>query len=106
MSILSELLKRRGIKSTEELSPDERVEYDNWKATLSKEDISLKDVEGFCGIQIANIEAQFKDLANSKEKIERLVLLHSVYSAIKSLINSPGAERENMEKYLTQLLNK
>ncbi len=105
MSILSELLKRRGIKDTEELSKEERVEYDNWKAVLSKEDISLKDVEEFCGMQIAHIEAQFKNLDNPPEKTARLALVHSVYSSIKHIINSPRQERENLEKHLTQLLN-
>lgn len=106
MSILTELLKRRGINSTEELSKEERVEFDQWKAVLSKEDITLKDVSEFCTIQLNNIEAQFKDHANYEtDKIKRLALLHSVYGSLKSLIESPRAERENLEKYLTQLLN-
>ena len=104
MSILSRLLEKKGIKSTEELTPEERVDFDNWKRILSKEDIELSDVEEFCASNIKNIEAKFKDLDNSKEKLERLVLLHSVYSSLKNLINSPRAEREQLEQYLTQLL--
>ena len=104
MSILSRLLEKKGIKSPEELTPEERVDFDNWKKVLSKEDIKLSDVEEFCSSSIRSIEAKFKDLDNSKEKIERLVLLHSVYSSMKNLINSPRAEREQLEKYLTQLL--
>lgn len=104
MSILTRLLEKKGIKSPEELTPEERVDFDNWKKVLSKEDIKLSDVEEFCASNIRNIEAKFKDLDNSKEKIERLVLLHSVYSSMKNLINSPRAEREQLENYLTQLL--
>ena len=104
MNILSKLLQKKGIKSVEELTQEERRDFDQWKRVLSKEDINTKDIEEFCSAQIKTIEAQFKDLSISKEKLERLVLLHSVYSSIKDLINSPRAERENLEKYLTQLL--
>lgn len=104
MGILSRLLEKKGIKSTEELTLEERVDFDNWKKILSKEDINLSDVEEFCASNIRNIEAKFKDLDNSKEKLERLVLLHSVYSSLRNLINSPRAEREQLEQYLTQLL--
>lgn len=104
MSILSRILQKKGIKSPEELTPEERVDFDSWKKILSKEDIQLKDVEEFCIANINNIEAQFKDLSNSNEKLERLVLLHSVYSSMKHLINSPRAEREQLENYLNGLL--
>lgn len=104
MSILTRLLKKRGVNNTDELTKEERVDFDNWKKILSKEDIKLSDVEEFCTANINNIETQFKDLSNSKEKIERLVLLHSVYSSMKNLINSPRAEREQLENYLTNLL--
>jgi len=104
MSILSKLLQKRGIKDVSELDKEEQKTFAEWQRVLSKDDISLKDVESFCSMQVLNIEAQFKDLNTSKEKIERLVLLHSVYSSLKNLINSPRQERESLEKYLTQLL--
>lgn len=105
MSILSKLLERKGIKDTSELSTEEHIQFEDWQRTLSKQDITLKDIEEFCTMQLANIGAQFKDLNTPKEKLERLVTLHSVYSTLKDIINSPRQERENLEKYLTQLLN-
>lgn len=104
MSILTRLLQKRGMKDASELSEEEKVTFDGWRATLAKDDISLNDVEMFCTSNLRIIEDQFKDLANSKEKIERLVLLHSVYSSLKGIINSPRLEKENLEKYLQSLL--
>lgn len=104
MSILSKILAKRGIKDVSELDKDEQETFETWSKVLSKDEITLKDVDEFCGIQIATIETQFKDLSNSREKLERLVLQHSIYSTLKLLINSPQKERESLEKYLTQLL--
>ena len=106
MSIITELLKRRGIKSKEELIKEELQEFEQWETILAKEDISLKDVEEFCKIQLSITEGKFKDLDNTPQKTEKLVLLHSVYSGIRNLINSPRQERENLENYLRQLLDK
>ena len=104
MNILSKLFKKRGIKDYTELSGEERVQYENWKAILSKEDLSISDVKDFCNDQLTIIETQFKDLDRDLNKTERLVLLHSVYTAIMTLLDSPRVERENLEKYLTGLL--
>jgi len=104
MSVLTDLFKRRGIKDYTELSSEELVQYENWKAVLSKEEVTIADLREFCSSQLVIIDSQFKDLDRNISKTERLVLLHSVYTAILALIDSPQIERENLEKYLTSLL--
>lgn len=104
MNILSELFKKRGIKDYTELSSEEKVQYEEWKTVLSKENLTISDVKDFCLDQLSLIEVQFKDLDRDFSKTDRLVLLHSVYTAIMTLLDSPKIERENLEKYLTGLL--
>jgi hypothetical protein len=59
----------------------------------------------FCQNQIALIQVQFKNLDNSKEKNDRLVLQFNVYSTLMQAITTPTFEREALEKYLTSLLS-
>lgn len=103
MSILSKLLEKRGLKP-EELSTEEKETIKQWQLTLSQGAITVSSIELFCNNNITNIENQFKNLDNSKEKLERLVLLHNVYSSLVKIINSPKIEKEALEKYLTTLL--
>lgn len=103
MNIISKLLEKRGVKP-EELSSEEKATLKTWELTLSKGEITVPSISAFCEANIMQIESQFKDLENSKNKIERLVLLHSVYKSMLGIINSPKHEKENLENYLQSLL--
>ncbi len=50
------------------------------------------------------IEAQFRDISNSKDKNERLIIYHNVYSAIKRVIKAPKSEKEALETQLRQMI--
>ena len=45
------------------------------------------------------------DPNNSKEKLERLVIWFALLGQLKKLISAPKAERENLEKYIENLLD-
>ena len=102
VKVINKLLEKRGLKP-EELNPEEQETLDAWRKTLSKGEITIETIAEFCDFQIRDIEGQFKNLENSGAKIEKLVLLHNVYSAIKGLIVAPKHEKEALEKYLTSL---
>jgi len=101
---LSKVLQSKGIKDESELSEEEKVQFDQWRAILSKDELTMSDVVDFCHSQVDNIEAQFKDLNNSPEKLTRLVLQHSIYKTLVQVIKAPSAERESLERHLTDLI--
>ena len=103
MNIISKILQRRGIKA-EDLSKEEKVTVLNWQKILSGGEITLDKIKKFCEENINYIEAKFKDIYTSKEKLERLVLLHNVYSTLLRVITAPADEREALELYLSSLL--
>jgi hypothetical protein len=105
-NILSQLLQKRGINDVNELSKEERVEFDNWNAILSKDEVSIEKIAEFCQSQIAIVERSFDDLERSPQKTDRLVLQHTIYSKFLNLISGPKHEREALEKYLQGLLTK
>tara|TARA_R110002096_G_scaffold14474_1_gene50248 strand:+ start:207 stop:524 length:318 start_codon:yes stop_codon:yes gene_type:complete len=104
MNTLSKVLASKGIKDESELSDEEKAQFENWRAILAKEELTMEDVVKFCNAQIDNIEAQFKDLENSQDKVKGLVLQHSIYKTLASIIKSPSVERESLERYLTDLI--
>lgn len=104
MSILDKVLEKKGIKDVTKLSKEEAEDFDRWERILSEGEMTLDKVAEFCDSQVTIIERQWANLDNSNAKNERLILLHTVYSKIKGVITSPQAEKEQLEKYLQQLL--
>jgi len=101
---LKKVLKKRGIEDVRQLSEEEALVFDKWNSVLSGESISVDKIKVFCETQISKIEEQWQVLDNSNTKNERLILLYTVYRNLIKIIVAPDVERENLEKYLTQLL--
>lgn len=105
--ILDKLLEKRGIQDVTALSPDEKETFEKWDRTLSEGNLTVKKIEDFCKAQMSVIEARWRrEVAdNSKEKNEKLMVMHTVYSTLAALIAAPQTEKENLEKYLKNLLD-
>jgi hypothetical protein len=104
MNILDKLLSKRGIKSPDELSPEERVDFDNWRKILSKEILTIEDIKSFCQSQIDVIVGKWADLNLDTDKKAQLIPYFTVYTIIKQVTDSPKVARENLENQLNQLL--
>ena len=81
----------------------EKDQFEHWEKTLSEEAVTVEVVEKFCKAQVGIIEKKWEDLSNAHN--ERLVIAHTIYSAILKAIKAPKVEREALEKYLNQLLS-
>ena len=101
-NILSKFLKKKGIEKIEDLSPEERTDFDRYEKVLSKEKVEVEDLKIFCKAQIKNIETKWADLG--AENKDRLIPYHVVYSKILEVLEAPMQERSNLEKYLTQII--
>lgn len=101
-TLLSKLLKKRGIEDLQALKPDEKQTYDSWQKILSEGEITVKSIEAFCRRQIDIIEKKWRD-PSFKER-ERLVDQHIIYKTLLDVISAPLAERESLEKYLAGLV--
>lgn len=99
---LTKLLEKRGIDRIEDLQPDERAQFDKWRLVLSGESVTIDSVKEFCASQIKVIE-------NKCDGVTPLTTLQQaslhVYSNILKAIEAPEAERESLERHLTQIVN-
>ena len=102
--LIEKLLEKRKIKDISELAGDEKETFDKWEQILSQGEITVDKIKTFCQTQAGIIEDQLRNLDNSTQKNERLIIYFTIYKTIINLIGSPVAERESLEKYLLQLI--
>lgn len=105
MNILRKIFDKRGIKDVAELDKEEREVFENYEKILSKESLTIEDLQKFCEAQVGIIESRWKDYAIEASKKAELIPSHTVYKTLSQLIKSPMIEREQLEKYLIQLHN-
>jgi len=103
MSILDKILNKRGI-TQEQLDPEEKETFENWRKILSKEELTIKDVKEFCQSQVSVIEGKWSDLNTSQEKKAEFIPYHTIYKTLLLTIDSPKIAREQLENQLNQLI--
>lgn len=103
MSLLSKLLGKRGIEKEEDLSIEEKVVFDKYKAILTGEAVSVQVIKDFCRLQIRIIEEKFASHGYHVDDTYLKACLH-VYLNLLKTIEAPEAERESLELYLAQLI--
>ena len=105
MSILSRLLEKRGV-TEDELSGDEKVQFNQWKKTLSEEEISVDKIKEFCQKMVGVVEGKWRSWDLTNEQKAQMLPYHTVYKAIIDVINGSKVEREQLEEYLTKLIER
>ena len=102
--ILKQLLRKKGIEKIEELSLDEKLDFERWNTALNTEDIKMEDLVEFLKSQKSKTEDKLADHKIPKEQRLELLPYLSVYKALLALIETPKVERELAERSLEQLL--
>ena len=102
MSILDKLLHKRGIEKIDDLTPEEQKTFEAYKVILSGDAITVAQIKDFCKTQISLIETKCDGIIPLTQVQQ--ACLH-VYINILKAIEAPEAEREQLEKHLSQLVN-
>ena len=83
----------------------EKAQFEKWERILSEDVVSVENIESFCKDQINKIESQWNNFDSTSLKNERLVIAHTIYTAILKTIKAPKVEREALEVYLNSLID-
>ena len=100
--ILRKLLDKRKI-TPDKLDVEEKKDFDRWEGILSGGEVTIDKLKEFCKAQKNTIEAKWKNFDNTDQ---RLVIAHTIYSTIIKAIEAPESEREALEAYLKDLIEK
>lgn len=112
-TILAKYLEKLGYTSIDQLSkdkmpdgsPSELETFKEWDKILSKNDeVTVDNIRQFCRSQLEEVGKQMENIDNKADKIQRLVILHTVYSKILRAIDSPQSDRVALEQYLNSLI--
>lgn len=93
-----------GVESVDKLTTEEKVDFDRWHKILSDGEVTVEKIQRFCVSQKHLIETDWANLNNSKEKNERLIIAHTIYTKLLGVIEQPQSEKEALEKHLNSLL--
>ena len=104
IDILNKLLQKRGVKH-DDLREDEKVQFEQWKLVLTKDELTTQDIKNFCQQQVDVIEAKWQDLNIEQIKKAELIPYHTVYNLLLKVIDSPKEAKEALEKNLQQLIH-
>ena len=102
--LLAKILRKRGIESLDELTPEEKANFDEWRAVLSKEELTIADIKEFCKAQCEIIKQKWTDYNLDQAKKAELLPYFTVYSVMLKAIDSPKTAREALEKQLENLI--
>ena len=102
-NILFTILKKKGIKDASELTPEERVDFDRWKKILTEE-VTVDTIKEFCKYQITIMESRFASGENTEKQDNFIKASLNIYLNLVKLIESPQIEKENLERYLNELI--
>jgi len=97
------LLRKRGIESVNDLSPEEKQQYDQWQKVLVNEPITIPRFVEFLNVQKSIVENSLTNLNNSTLVNDRLIVQLNIYSKLLKFLDSDKTEREALIKYLTTL---
>ncbi len=102
--ILSRLFAKRGIKDVNDLDPEERETYKRYEIVLSKRELTIADIRVFLQNQVNVIESKWSDFETPNAKKAELIPYHTVYRTILQALDAPEIERQNLERYLVEVL--
>jgi hypothetical protein len=103
-TLINKVLKRRGIKDLNELSNEERADYDRWKKVMTGDVVTIPMMKDFMKAQIHILETRFAvGDTNEKQDAFYKACLH-VYLNLLQIISAPEAERASLERYLQSLI--
>lgn len=105
MNLISKLLLKKGIKSEDDLSQEEKESLSRFKAVLTGEKVTVDSLKEFCLTQIKIVEQKFASGENTQAKDAYLKAILHVYLNLVKAIEAPEIERATLERHLQSLIN-
>lgn len=102
--MLQDFLKKLGVKSYDELNPEEKATYKQWEEALSGRKLTDKDVQEWLERELSEAVTHVTETNLSEEdEIFRKMEIRFI-KKITNFLNSPLVEKQMAEKSMEQLM--
>ena len=102
MPNLHEILEKLGIKSPDDLKPEELKTYQNWARILAKPEATIDDLKKLLPKELERANHELQNFENSEKK----EMFYKAYAAfceyLGKIIIAPAQEREALKQFLKQ----
>lgn len=98
--LLNELLEKLGIKSPDDLKPEELKTYRAWSVILAKAEPTIEDLKKLLPKELERANHELQDFKNSPSKDTFYKAYASLCETISKIIIAPAQERENLKQFL------
>ena len=96
--------KVTGHDDLQKLSEEEKTTYDKWNAILTTPDATVKQIEELLEELKRKAISDIADPENSTKKDAKTKAMITICESLLVLIQSPRANREQLEKHIDSLL--
>lgn len=103
-NLIEKIFKKRGIADANDLSEEEKRDFDNWQKILSKDTLTIEDLRQFLQNQIDVITGKWQDYSLENTKKAEMIAYFTCYKTILQVLDSPKQAREQLEQQLNLLL--
>jgi len=100
--MLNYLLEKLGIKSPDDLRPEELKTYQAWAYVLAKPEVSIDDLKKLLPKELERANAELRKFENSAKKDAFYKAYTELCEHITKIIIAPAKERETLKAFLKQ----
>jgi hypothetical protein len=98
--MLNELLEKLGIKSPEDLKPEELKTYTAWAYILAKPEATIDDLKKLLPKELERANHELQNFDNSDKKEMYYKAYATLCENITKIISAPAQERETLKQFL------
>jgi len=97
-----DIFHKQGIKSVDDLTPEEKKTYQQWASILNRPDPTIDDLKAILPKELARANEELRKHENSKDKDSFYKAYTTLCEFILKTITSPTQEREALKAFLKQ----
>jgi hypothetical protein len=100
--MLDQILQQLGLKSIDDLKPEEKATWMRWAKILGRADVSIDDLKKFLPQELERANVELRKHENSDKKDAYYKAYGDILATILRFILTPTNERDNLKTMLKQ----
>jgi hypothetical protein len=100
MSLLTQFLKSIGVKSIDQLTPEELLTYKDWESSLNGRQITSEEVRQFLSVELEDATAKLITKSLGEREDIFLKMKVDFIRKLTGFLDAPAMERKHVENLI------